>query len=134
MRLVQDLRAAAQCYRLRTVYISFANRAGGKARCTRCSYILRISNRYVPHMRTREFTSRCLHLSSLRRLSDYPAMKHECRSPDRPHNASGTRPARCIREYYIRERGRRRSCGTTDAVIPVHLMGSQLSARVKNEL
>lgn len=38
----------------------------------RQSAILRISNRYVPHMWIPEFTWRCLHLSSPRQVSDYP--------------------------------------------------------------
>lgn len=58
-----------------------------------------------------------LHLSSTCRVSNYPA-RHECRSPDRPHNARVCDPCAYMT---VRERGWRRSCGTTGALYPLTL-------------
>lgn len=78
-------------------WIVFMKRGSDGKSSVRRSAILQISNRYVPYMRIREFTSRCLHLSSTCRVSNYPA-RHECRSPDRPHNAGVCGPCAYVND------------------------------------
>lgn len=112
---------------------SFRKRRRREKECTRRSAILRISNRYVPHMWIQKFTSRCLHLSSPSnvRLSSETVVRWVS---DRPYSTRICGPARTWTP--VRERGWRRSCGTTGASYLFTLWTCErvILVRMKNEL